>query len=276
MAVIDDYISNIFNINYLNKDDISEVIDTLDSPWLDRINIISNNLLRHSGDSLFLLRELKIRHLIRDAALINFSKEFVESSFNESKIIMGDKLNYSKKPKVVLGVHDYFQVFTAYKLSLLFGGVYAFVEDSALVPGNLSRIFEDKYKLYNKISNGGVIVETGGLKKPYESMSQCIADRKSVFATIDIFSDALKNVIGVEGELGHYTIVFGVIRYFIKHDYEFCFARTMLNNTGVVSLHLDEIPGVSVSDISKGYIRRLEYYNKLDPLGWEGYLSRKF
>ena len=67
-----------------------------------------------------------------------------------------------------------------------------------------------------------------------------------------------------------------MIEYFIKHDYEFCFARTILNNAGVVSLHLDEISGVSVSDISKGYIRRLEYYNKLDPLGWEGYLSRKF
>lgn len=276
MSSVDDYISKIFNINCLNKDDICEVVDTLDSPWLDRINIMSNNLSSHSGDSLFLLRELKIRHLIRDAALINFSKDFIESAFNESKIILVDKLNYSKKPKVVLGVHDYFQVFTAYKLSLLFGGVYAFVEDSALVPSNLSRIFEDTYQLYNKISNGGVIVETGGLKKPYALMNQCIADRKSVFATIDIFSDALKNVIDVEGELGHYTIVSGVIEYFIKHDYEFCFARTILNNAGVVSLHLDEISGVSVSDISKGYIRRLEYYNKLDPLGWEGYLSRKF
>lgn len=276
MSSVDDYISKIFNINCLNKDDICEMVDALDSPWLDRINIISNNLSVHSGDYLFLLRELKIRHLIRDAALINFSKDFIESSFNESKIILDDKINYSKKPKVVLGVHDYFQVFTAYKLSLLFSGVYAFVEDSSLVPGNLSRIFEDKYQLYNKISNGGVIVETGGLKKPYELMNQCVADRKSVFATIDIFSDALNNVVDVEGELDDYTIVSGVIEYFIKHDYEFCFARTMLNNAGVVSLHLDEISGVSVSDISKGYIRRLEYYNKLDPLGWEGYLCRKF
>lgn len=276
MTIIDDYISSILNVNSLTIDKAFEVVDVLKSPWIDRINNIANNLSGYTSDRFFLVRELKVRHFIRDAALIDFSKEFIESSFNESKIILDDKLNYSKKPKVVLGVHDYFQVFTAYKLSLLFGGVYAFVEDSALMPANLSRIFEDKYQLYNKISNCGVIVETGGLKKPYDLMSQCIADRKSVFATIDIFSNALKNVIDVQGELGHYTIVSGVIEYFIKHDYEFCFARTILNNTGVVSLYLDEISGVSVADISKGYIRRLEYYNKLDPLGWEGYLNRKF
>ena len=276
MSSVDDYISTVLSIKYLNISETRDLIDVLESPWVDRIKKIANNLSRYNIDNLFLIHELKLRHFIRDTALINFSKEFIGSSFSESKITMDDKINYSNKPRVVLGVHDYFQVFTAYKLSLMLGGVYTFVEDSDLVPDGLSRIFRNSYGLYNKISNGGVIVETGGQKKPYELMRKCIDDKKSVFATIDMFSNALKNVINVEGELGEYKIVSGVIEYYINHGYEFYCARTIMNEAGKVCLYIDELTGGNVTDISKSYIGRLEYYNILDPLGWEGFLNRKF
>ena len=276
MDTVDDYISTILNIKCLNINETRELINVLESPWVDRINKIAKNLSRYNIDNLFLIHELKLRHFIRDAALINFSKEFIELSLSESKITMDDKINYSNKPSVVLGVHDYFQVFTAYKLSLMLGGVYTFVEDSDLVPEGLSKIFRNSYGLYNKISNGGVIVETGGQKKPYELMKKCIDDKKSVFATIDMFSNALKNVIEIDGGLGEYKIVSGVIEYYIKHDYEFYFARTIMDEAGKVSLYLDELLGETVFDISMGYIKKLEYYNNLDPLGWEGYSNMNF
>lgn len=80
----------------------------------------------------------------------------------------------------------------------------------------------------------------------------------------------------MRGGGGEYKIVSGVIEYYINHGYEFYFARTIMDEAGKVCLYIDELTGGNVSDISKSYIGRLEYYNKLDPLGWEGFLNRKF
>jgi len=268
-----EYISLLNQVTGLEKNELRQTATSVQFPWSNRVKNICKNIHKYHPDHACSDEALILNHCIRDVSLLKFNKSFLDEAIKSVELKSVAQFSSTTRPVVILGTHDYTQMITAYVISQIKKGLHVFAEDASAVDASLSPIFQRCYAEFSEPNIGGTVIQTNGGVSPRALMEQCARGGKSVYAIIDIFANTFKNVVEVEGDKGRYRLVVGLIDFYLDNGYEFYFSRSVIGQNSDMILHIEPLVGQTVMDIAGSYVERLEYYNNIDPLGWEGYCS---